>query len=166
MKTIMRTFTIMLLGISISALAFAQKTLPSVKVKDLKGNEVDIAKYAKNGKITVINFWATWCSPCKKELTNISEMYEDWTSAYDMELIAVSIDDSRNVPKVKTYVAGTGWEYEVLIDANQDLKRALNFQTIPFTILLDKDGNIVYKHTGYVAGDEYELEDKIKALSK
>ena len=110
------------------------KTLPNVNVKDLSNKTVNIADYGKNGKITVVSFWATWCSPCKKELNNIAEFYEEWQEDYNMELVAVSIDDSRNTSKVKTYINGQQWEYEVLLDPNSSLKRALNFQTVPYTI--------------------------------
>ena len=145
---------------------FTNKQLPSIEITDMDGNKVNIADYGTKGKITVINFWATWCGPCKLELNNIAELYADWKKDYDVQIIAVSIDDSRNVSKVKTYVNGRAWEYTVLIDANQDLKRAINFQAPPFTLLLDKQGNIVSSHTGYKEGDEYILEDEIKALAK
>ncbi|MDX1941247.1 MAG: redoxin family protein [Saprospiraceae bacterium] len=55
-----------------------------------------------------------------------------------------------------------GWPYTILSDANQQLKTALNFQTIPQTFLVDATGNVIYAHSGYVPGDEYELEKKIK----
>ncbi len=142
----------------------AQNSLPDVKVKSLKGESVNIKDYATNGKITVLSFWATWCSPCKRELDAISEVYHDWQEEYDMELVAVTIDNARALPKVKPMVETKGWEYTVLSDANEDLKRALNFQTVPMTFLLDQNGTIVYTHSGYNPGDEYELEDKIKAL--
>jgi thiol-disulfide isomerase/thioredoxin len=145
---------------------FTSKQLPSIEITDLDGNKVNIADYGKKGKITVINFWATWCGPCKLELNNMAELYADWKKDYDMEIVAVSIDDSRNIAKVKTYVNGRAWEYTVLIDANQDLKRAINFQAPPFTLLLDKEGNIVSSHTGYKEGDEYILEDGVKKLAK
>jgi len=105
----------------------AQGNLPDVTVTKLGGEKTSIADFGKNGKITVLNFWATWCSPCKKELSNISEVYADWQEKYNMELLAISIDDTRNVAKVKTYVAGQDWEYIILLDTNQELKRALNF---------------------------------------
>lgn len=140
--------------------------LPSIEIKDLNGNAVDISKYSESGKITVISFWATWCVPCKKELNNISEMYEEWQEKYDMQLVAISIDDSRNMSKVKPYIDGQGWAFEVLIDANSDLKRALNWQTVPFTLLLDKEGKIVYSHSGYMEGDEFILEEEIAKLAK
>ena len=91
-------------------------------------------------------------------------MYEDWQDDYDMELVAISIDDVRNVSKVKTYVDGQAWDYDVLLDTNEDLKRMMNFQTVPYTVLVDQKGNIVYTHSGYVEGDEYILEDHIKEL--
>ena len=144
----------------------AQKELPSVEVKTLNGETINIQEFASNGKITVISFWATWCSPCKRELDAIAEIYEDWQEEYDMELVAVSTDDARQLAKVKPLVESKRWEYIVLSDSQQALQRAMNFQTIPMTFLLDTNGNIVYSHNGYSPGDEYELEDEIKALRK
>lgn len=142
----------------------AQNSLPEVSVKTLDGQSVNIQDYATNGKYTVLSFWATWCSPCKRELDAIAEYYEEWQEDLDMELVAVTIDNTRNLPKVKPMVETKGWEYTILSDANEDLKRALNFQTVPMTFLVDKEGKIVYTHSGYNPGDEFELEDKIKAL--
>lgn len=144
----------------------AQKELPSVNIKNLSGEVVNIQDFGKNGKITVISFWATWCAPCKRELDAIAEIYEDWQADYDMELIAVSTDNARQFPKVKPMVDSKRWDYIVLSDVKQDLQRALNFQTVPMTFLIDQNGKIVYEHSGYSPGDEYELEDKIKALRK
>ncbi|MBA3647195.1 MAG: TlpA family protein disulfide reductase [Chitinophagales bacterium] len=142
------------------------KRLPALRLSDLDGNKVDISEFTKDGKIVVFDFWATWCVPCKKELTNISKVYSDWQKKYNMVLVAVSIDDARNTTKVKPTVNGSGWDYPVLLDVNQDLRRALSFQNVPFTVIADKEGNIVYEHSGYVDGDEYELENKLKELSK
>ncbi|MEM9918578.1 MAG: TlpA disulfide reductase family protein [Bacteroidota bacterium] len=154
-----------LLTFSLASGLNAQKTLPSVKIKNLNGETIDIQDYAKNGKITVLSFWATWCSPCKRELDAIADVYEDWQEEFDVELVAITIDNARALAKVKPMVKSKGWEYTILSDAKEDLKRALNFQTIPMTFLIDQKGNIVYTHNGYNSGDEYELEDKIKTLA-
>lgn len=151
---------------ALATFATAQKTMPSIEVKDLKGQTVDLKSYANNGKVTVFSFWATWCAPCKKELDAIADLYEDWKADYDVEIVAVSIDTRRQFAKVPSIVATKGWEYDILSDTNQTSQNALNFQSIPQTVVLDKEGNIAYSHNGYVPGDEYELEEKIKALSK
>jgi len=141
-----------------------KQTLPSVMVKKMDGTQVNIQDYAKTGKITIISFWATWCGPCIKELNNILDVYEDWQKKYGCELVAVTIDDSRNVPKVKPTVNAFGWPYTILLDENKDLARAMNVNNPPQTILLDQKGNIVYVHNGYTEGNEFELEAEIKKL--
>ncbi len=150
----------------ISSGLFAQNDLPEIKLKNIEGEQINISDYAENGKITVFSFWATWCAPCKKELGNIAEIYEDWQDDYNTEVVAVSIDNQRNVPKVKSYVNGQGWEYDVILDTNQDLQRALNFQNVPYTLVVDQNGEISYRHSGYVDGDEYELEEHLEELTE
>ncbi|MBR9860876.1 TlpA family protein disulfide reductase [bacterium] len=140
-------------------------TLPSLVLKNIDGEDVDIASFGTNGKITIISFWATWCKPCIKELKNMNDLLGDWIDEYDVELVAVSVDDSRNMSKVRPFVSGMGWDFEVLLDPNGDLQRALNVANPPVTFLIDQNGNIVYVHTGYVEGDEYELEDHIVEIA-
>lgn len=141
------------------------QSLPNIEIKDLNGKAVNIGDFSKNGKATVLSFWATWCNPCIKELNNIADLYEDWVEDYNVELVAISIDDARNAAKVKPYINGQGWDYEVLLDPNSDLKRVLNFQTVPFTILVSPEGKIVYRHTGYTEGHENILEDEIEKVA-
>lgn len=141
---------------------FTERTLPAMTLSDMNGEKVNLSDLHKDGKLTIVSFWATWCTPCKKELSNIHNLYEEWQKKYNVQVVAVSIDDVRNQSKVKTYVNGQAWDYLVLMDLNQDLKRALNIQTVPFTFLVDKNGKIVYEHSSYVEGDEFELEKKLE----
>jgi thiol-disulfide isomerase/thioredoxin len=97
--------------------------LPELSLNDMNGKKVNVADLGKTGKITVIDFWATWCVPCKKELNNINDIYEDWQKKYNVSVVAVSIDDSRSITKVKPYAEGQRWSYDILLDVNQDLKR-------------------------------------------
>jgi cytochrome c biogenesis protein CcmG/thiol:disulfide interchange protein DsbE len=160
------TTTLILFSLAFGAAAQNGQTMPEIVLKDLNGKNKNVAEYSKAGKIVIINFWATWCTPCKKELNNIHEtLYETWKNEYNVELVAISIDDSRNVLKVKPYVAGQGWEYEVLLDVNRDLLRALNGQNVPYTIILDKTGKVVWSHNGYIEGDEFKLQEKLKELA-
>ena len=144
---------------------FAQiKSLPSVNVKTLEENQFNFKNIDNNGNPIVISFWATWCKPCTKELNNIAEIYEDWQDETNVKLVAVSIDDRRSQSKVAPYVNSSGWEYEIYIDSNSDLKRAMGVSTVPHTFLLDKNKQIIWQHRGYVEGDEYELFDEILKL--
>ncbi len=145
---------------------YAQKAIPAVSVKTLDGKTVDIQDYThKSGKITVLSFWATWCKPCQQELDAIMDLYPDWQEKYNAQLVAVTVDTQRALAKVAPMVSAKGWEYIILSDANQALQAALNFQSIPQTFLLDQNGNVIYEHTGYIPGNEYDLEEKIKAAA-
>ncbi len=154
------------LCLMIATSMFAQNAVPNLSLKTLDGKTVNLEDYGTDGKITVVSFWATWCSPCKKELDAIADLYPEWKDEYDVELIAVTIDTRRALAKVPGIVETKGWEYTVLSANEQEAQNALNFQTIPQTFIIDKSGKIVWNHSGYLPGDEEELEDEIAKLSK
>ena len=162
MKSIILSFSLSSLIVSSLFGQDPVKLLPSVKVKDLAGNTVNTSSFANDGKPIVVNFWATWCKPCILELSTIHDEYEDWVKETGVKIIAVSIDDARNSAKVKPFVDGKGWEYEVYIDENSELKRALGVNNVPHTFLLNGKGEIIYNHNSYSPGDEEELYEKIK----
>lgn len=153
-------------GLALSFKGDGGKKVPSVDVKSLSGKIVNTSKFNNGGKPYIINFWATWCSPCKRELSNIADVYDDWVDETGVKIIAVSIDDSRNAHKVKPYIDSKGWDYEIYIDENSDLARSMNVNNPPHTVLVDGSGKIVYEHNGYSPGDEDELYDKLKELVK
>ena len=155
--------SIVALALSVSSL---QAQLPAVTLKTLNGSEVRTDTLSNNGKPFIIDFFATWCKPCNRELDAISEVYEEWQEETGVKIIAISIDQAQNINKVKPLVNNHGWEYEVLLDPNGDFKRALGCQMIPYTIIVDGMGEIMYKHNGYTDGAEAELIEKVRALIK
>jgi peroxiredoxin len=140
------------------------KQLPSVQLKDMNGKSVNTSDLGFDGPV-VISFWATWCSPCKRELNTIHELYTDWQEETGVNLVAVSIDDQKTMNSVPVYVNGKGWEYLVLMDPNGDFKRAMGVNNVPHTFLMDSKGNIVYSHNNYAPGDEEKLYEEIKKLA-
>ena len=160
-----KLFALLVAALVVTGLHAQQKSdLPNVTVKDLQGKAVNIAKLSNNGKPFVLTFWATWCGPCIKEHNALDEVYSDWQKETGVKIFAVSIDDSRTTAKVKPFIEGKGWEFEVLLDVNGDLKRAMNVSNPPHTFLFDGKGKIVYQHTGYFDGAEEDLYEEILKL--
>ena len=151
---------------SFFAVGMVHAQLPSVTLKTMDGKSVNTATLSNDGKPFVIDFFATWCKPCNRELDAIAEVYEDWQKETGVKIVAVSIDQAQNINKVKPLVENHGWEYEVLLDPNSDFKRALGIQMIPYVLIVDSKGNIVYKHNGYTDGAETELIEKVRELIK
>ena len=143
---------------------FAQ--LPKVTLKDMSGKALTTDTLSNNGKPFIIDFFATWCKPCNRELDAIAEVYDEWVEETGVKIFAVSIDQAQNINKVKPLVDNHGWDYDVLLDPNSDFKRALGIQMIPYTLIVDGQGQIVYKHNGYTDGAENELIEKVRELVK
>lgn len=144
----------------------ANAQLPSYRLKNISGKTVDTSTLASQGRPFIISFFATWCKPCIRELTAIAEVYQDWQTETGVTLYAVSIDKAQNANKVKPLVDLHEWPYEVLLDVNGDFRRSFGGEMIPFVIVCDPDGKIVYRHSGYTEGSEEELITKIRELPK
>lgn len=144
-------------------IVYSQQEFPSVDLKSLDSETINTSSFNEADKLYVFSFWATWCAPCIQELEAISEVYQDWKTQINLEVIAISTDDSRTQKRVKPLVNGKGWEYNVLLDTNQDLKRKLSIANIPYLIVV-KNGKIVFIQNGHTPGAEEELLAKLKTL--
>ena len=152
------------LVVALAAALSASAQIPSVPVKDLTGKTIDTATLSNDEKPFAISFFATWCKPCMRELKAIAEVYPDWQEETGMKMYIVSIDEAQNVSKVKPLVDAEGWDYDVLLDTNSDLFRALGIQSVPHMIVVDGQGNIVLSHSGYTDGSEDEVIRKIREV--
>ena len=114
-----------------------QSDIPSVEIKDIEGNVFNTSDIKNDGSPIIIDFWATWCKPCIKELMAIDENYADWQEETNVKVYAVSVDDSRSMHKVAPFVNGKGWEFEILIDPNGDFQRAMGVVNVPHTFVDD-----------------------------
>jgi peroxiredoxin len=141
-----------------------ESALPKVTIKTLEGMNFNTSEITNDGKPIIISFWALWCKPCQKELDAFAENYADWQEETGVKIYAISIDDARSTARVAPMAKSKGWDFEILLDANGDFKRAMNVNMIPHTFLLDGNGKVVSQHTAYFEGAEFELYEKVKAL--
>lgn len=162
-KTILTIVAALLCGI---ATAQNAKMPENISLKSLDGKTVQSSVIQNDGKILILSFWATWCKPCNSELDAIKEVYEEWQDETSVKLVAVSIDDARSSARVKPWVDGKDWPYEVYLDQNKDLARAMNVGAdVPYTFIIDGNGEILWQHKGYQPGNEEELIEKVRELS-
>jgi cytochrome c biogenesis protein CcmG, thiol:disulfide interchange protein DsbE len=169
----MKYLTYLITFLLLSGGAFSQgntitkaRQLPSVDIKDVKGNPFNTSKIVNDGKPIILSFWATWCKPCIKEMTTINDVYSEWQEETGVKIYAISIDDARSSAQVAPMANGKGWEYIVLLDPNGDFKRAMNVGPIPHTFVVNGKGEIVWQHTSFSEGAELDLIEIVRKVQK
>lgn len=136
------------------------KLFPDVTIKTIDGTEIQTKDIFHKNEITIVSLWATWCGPCQKELDELND--KNWKNK-NIRIIGISVDDTRSTGRVKSLVNGKSWDFDVFLDPNNDLKRALNIGPIPYLAIV-KDNKIVYSKTSYTPGSEDELLKIIQKL--
>lgn len=159
-------FAMVLATMTWCASAQNAKLPDNISLRTLDGQTVQSGTINNDGKPIIVSFWATWCKPCMRELNTIKEVYADWQEETGVKLVAISIDDARSSSRVKPLVNAQSWDYEVYLDPNQDMKRAMNVVNVPHTFLLNGKGEIVSQHTSFVEGAEEELFEQVKKIAE
>ena len=126
-------------------------------LEDAEGNVVKLSQF--EDKLILLDFWATWCVPCIKELPHLSNIQEKYGD--DVVVLAISIDKARKVSKAKALVKSNGYKFTTLLDPKQEVANLYNMVNPPRTMLIDPQLNIVFQHDGYKLGDEKHLEAEI-----
>jgi thiol-disulfide isomerase/thioredoxin len=111
----------------------------------------------------MIDFWATWCVPCKKVMKFLNQYHLDYSSE-NFKVLMINTDSPRSLGKVKTYIRSQGYSFDVGMDPNKVISKKLNGMVMPTLILVDKGGKVKWRHQGYVAGEEVEIEKQIRQV--
>ncbi len=144
-----------------AASLFSQEKFPDVEVLNELGEPVNLQAYIAEGGPKLISLWATWCGPCRTELNALKKVEAEWKEKYGLEIITVSMDVPSMVSKAKQMAKSNGWNYTFMYDGNQDVASKLKVRSIPYSWLIDKDGNIISKMNGYSPSYPQLVEQKL-----
>ena len=138
------------------------RVIPDLKIKLLNGKTTSIYELLEDGPL-LIDFWATWCKPCKKVMKHL-DTYHQTYKENGFKVLMINQDTPRSIGKVKSYIRSQKHQFFVGLDPNQKIAKKLNGLVMPTLILIDQDGTIKWRHQGYMPGEEVEIEHQIKTL--
>ncbi len=133
-------------------------TMPAYEARKLEGGSFDVA--AERGNVLLLNVWATWCGPCRYEIPELGKLHAKY-AAQRFKVIGVSIDEGDEAA-VKKFVAENEVNYPVVLDPEAKLASLFETSVLPTTVLLDRQGKIVWKKYGAIEAGEAELARAIE----
>ena len=137
-------------------------TIPDLKVRLLNGSSTTLHQLSQDGPL-LIDFWATWCVPCKKVMKYLNQYHEEYANE-NFKVLMINTDTPRSLGKVRGFIKSQDYSFNVGMDPNKVLSKKLNGMIMPTLILVTKGGIIRWRHQGYVAGEEIEIEKQIRQI--
>ncbi len=166
-RTVFATLrSLLLAGLFVGAPASAQQSTGTLAtdftLRDIENRAVSLADY--RGSVVLMNFWATWCGPCMQEMPHLQTMYDDLKDQ-GFVVLSVSTDDARDASKVKPLVKAKRLTFPVVLDKETTVVSQYNpAKTLPYTVLIDRQGKVAKVHQGYNPGDEEAMRAEVEAL--
>ncbi len=162
-KRLTQVFAAMVVAISIGAgPAVAAESASDFTLRDIAGQSVTLSDL--QGKVVILSFWATWCGPCKEEMPHLQRMYTERNDD-GLVVLSISTDDARSASRVKPFIKKMGYTFPVLLDRDSTVIGTYNpSKTLPYTVVVDRSGEVARRHSGYNPGDEVELAEFVGGL--
>lgn len=161
-ETLIVTLTLCLVLIPTVRAAEDLGEAPRFTLETTDGEKLSLDDALAEGPV-ILDFWATWCKPCRKALPHLQDLYEAHRED-GLTVIAVSIDEPRNRPKIKAAVRSLGLTFPVLVDGDKDVARLYRVDSVPATFVISQTGRVMAYHRGYREGDEKTLAAEIREL--
>lgn len=158
------------LGLSVAALPSASTAgdnitaganAPAFQLKSMNGKPVGLQDL--KGQVVLINFWASWCGPCRQEMPILEQLYRSYQAA-GFTLLGVNVEPSEG--DAQKFLKGTPVSFPILFDPDSKVSKLYEVSGMPSTVILDRKGTVRYVHHGYKPGDESEYLDQIRALTQ
>ena len=138
-----------------------QASAPDFTLRTLNGPNLRLAE--QRGRVVMVNFWATWCGPCRQEMPQLDRLYQKYKSS-GFVLLGVNVDEDAR--KATDVAAKLGVTFPVLLDTDKAVSKLYDLSTMPSTVIIDRDGKVRYFHRGYLAGYEDNYDKQIRELLK
>jgi cytochrome c biogenesis protein CcmG, thiol:disulfide interchange protein DsbE len=160
----MKKLTLIIAIFLLFSVKFTYTQSYNFELQDLDGNYIKLTDLLKKGPV-FLQFWATWCVPCKEEMKILNGLYDKYKDS-GFVYVAVSIDDQKSVSKVKPYIDAKGYKCITLYDNDKSVFSNYGGQDPPFSVFLDRSGNVFKTYSGYILGDDSKLETDIQTALK
>ncbi len=138
------------------------KVIPNLEIRLLDGTSTSLHKLSSDGPL-LIDFWATWCIPCKKLMKYLNKYHLEFAKS-GFKVLTINTDTPRSLGKVKSYIRSQGYKFYVGLDPNKIISKKLNGIVMPTTILVDKGGEIKWRHQGFIEGDQVQILEEIQSI--
>ena len=149
----------LLVAATAAAAALTSAPAPDFTLHSVAGSNLRLQE--QRGQVVMLNFWASWCAPCRQEMPQLDRLYEKYHAA-GFQLLGVNVDeDVRNATGVSSKL---GLHFPVLLDTEKKVSRLYDLSTMPSTVLIDRDGRVRYIHRGYKDGYERRYDEQIREL--
>ncbi len=153
--------SMLLMAPSTFAAMVPSSAAPDFTLRTVDGPNVRLQE--QRGQVVLVNFWATWCGPCRQEMPQLNKLYDKYHAA-GFNLLGINIDDdSRRAGDVAHKL---GLRFPVLLDSEKTVSRLYDLSTMPTTVLIDRNGSVRHVHNGYLAGYEDQYDKEIRGLLK
>ena len=140
-------------------LSFSQNIDKNIILNPLMGKKIKLENYLSNGPV-LINFWATWCAPCIKEMPYLDQFEKKYKDK-GFSVLAVSVDNQKSLSQVRSFIKTKKFSFDIFLDPNMQIFKKLNGNLMPTNVLIDESGKVVWRHYGYLPGDEKKMEEQI-----
>ena len=159
----LRAFSGVAMTMLVASLAYAATVsgpAPNFTLQSNAGGQVSLASL--KGKVVMVNFWATWCVPCRQEMPHLEALYEKYNSL-GFELLAVNVEKN-NAEGARRWLQETPVTFPVLFDPENQVTKLYKVQTMPSTVIIGRDGTMRFMHNGYKPGYENDYQTQVRAL--
>ncbi|TQV86579.1 TlpA family protein disulfide reductase [Aliikangiella coralliicola] len=157
-----KAFLTGLMLVACSTLSAADKVAaPDFTLKSLTGENLRLSDF--RGQVVLLNFWASWCGPCRQEMPILDEIHKKY-EPLGFAVLGVNVDLKSE--KAIDYLRGTPVKFPILLDPKSKVSEQYSVSAMPSTAIIDRDGNVRYVHAGYKTGDEEKYKNKIKELMR